>query len=141
MFTDMKEGTAEDWAHIAAEHGKHQVSAAPKQIMEGLARLDSIEVGFAASQLTHCLMAGTLARRSGRAREAVGGALPDLGKIFSIPNHGPIAANAEALRLPRKSNTPLLAPEVQDVLFRHLGKDRRARALQGETWFAFAERS
>ena len=65
MFTDMKQGTREDWAHIAAEHGKHQQSAAPRQIMDALRRLEAIEVGFAANQLTHSLMAGTLARRSG----------------------------------------------------------------------------
>ena len=93
MFTNMKEGRAEDWAHIAAEHGKHQKSAAPKQIMDSLRRLEEIEVGFAANQLTHCLMAGTLARRSGASDEEVVAALcHDLGKLFSIPNHGPIAA-------------------------------------------------
>ncbi len=93
MFTDMKQGTAADWAHIAAEHYKHQASEAASQIMESLARLEKIEVGFAANQLTHSLMAGTLARRSGASDEEVVAALcHDLGKIFSIPNHGPIAA-------------------------------------------------
>ena len=47
MFTTMVEGTAEDWAHIAAEHGKHQVSAAPRQIIESLARLAAIEWALA----------------------------------------------------------------------------------------------
>ena len=42
MFTDMKEGTREEWMLIAAEHGKHQASAAPRQIMESLARLQVI---------------------------------------------------------------------------------------------------
>ena len=58
MFTDMRKGTAEDWAQIAAEHGKHQKSEAARQIMEGLARLEAIEVGFAADQLTHCADGG-----------------------------------------------------------------------------------
>ena len=75
MFTDMKEGTREEWMLIAAEHGKHQTSAAPRQIMESLARLDVIEVGFAATQLGHSLMAGTLARRSGASDEEVVAAL------------------------------------------------------------------
>ncbi len=30
-----------------------KASAAPRQIMESLARLEAIEVGFAANQLTH----------------------------------------------------------------------------------------
>ena len=93
MFTDMKQGTADDWAHIAAEHGKHQKTQAAKQIMDSLSRLEAIDVGFAANQLTHSLMAATLARRSGASDEEVVAALThDLGKLFSIPNHGPIAA-------------------------------------------------
>lgn len=84
MFTDMRQGAASDWAHIAAEHGKHQQSAAPKQIMESLARLEQIEVGFAATQLGHSLMAGTLARRSGASDQEIVAALcHDLGKLKS----------------------------------------------------------
>src|SRR3954454_18352440 len=93
MFTDMKNGTAEEWGQIAVEHGRHQQSAAARQIMESLKRLEAIEVGFAANQLTHSLMAGTLARRDGATDEEVVAALcHDIGKVLSIPNHGPIAA-------------------------------------------------
>jgi hypothetical protein len=126
MFTDMRNGTAQDWAHIAAEHGKHIKSIAARQIMDSLTRLEAIEVGFAADQLTHSLMAGTLARRAGAPDEEVVAALcHDLGKLFSIPNHGPIAAE-------------MLKPYVRDDIyhaiywhqefqgryyFEHLGKD------------------
>ena len=44
MFTDMRHGTAEEWAHIAAEHYKHQASTAPRQILENLRRLEAIDV-------------------------------------------------------------------------------------------------
>ena len=142
MFTDMKTGTAEDWAHIAAEHGKHQKTDAPRQIMESLRRLERIEVGFAANQLTHSLMAGTLARRSGASDEEVVAALThDLGKLFSIPNHGPIAAE-------------MLKPYVSDAIYHavywhqefqgryyyeHLGKDPEGRArFENEPWYDFA---
>jgi len=144
MFTDMKQGTAEDWAHIAAEHGKHQKGAAARQIMASLQRLGEIEVGFAASQLTHSLMAGTLARRSGASDEEVVAALcHDLGKIFSIPNHGPIAA--EMLK-------PYVSADVYHAVywhqdfqgryyFEHLGKDKEARKrFEGESWYALAEK-
>ena len=144
MFTDMKQGTAADWAHIAAEHGKHQTSAAPKQIMESLARLDAIEVGFAATQLGHSLMAGTLARRSGASDEEVVAALcHDLGKLFSIPNHGPIAA--EMLK-------PYVREDIYHAVywhqefqgryyFEHLGKDPEGRErFKGESWYGFAEK-
>jgi predicted HD phosphohydrolase len=144
MFTDMKHGTAQDWRHIAAEHAKHQQSAAARQIMESLARLEQIEVGFGANQLQHSLMAGTLARRAGASDEEVVAALcHDIGKLFSIPNHGPIAAE-------------MLKPYVSEHIyhatywhqhfqgryyFEHLGLDPEGRTrFSGEPWYAFAER-
>ncbi len=144
MFTDMREGTAEDWAHIAAEHKRHQSSAAARQIMESLKRLEAIEVGFGANQLQHSLMAGTLARRAGASDEEVVAALcHDIGKLFSIPNHGPIAA--EMLK-------PYVSDDIYQAVywhqqfqgryyFEHLGLDPEGRQrFAGESWYAFAER-
>jgi predicted HD phosphohydrolase len=144
MFTNMKDGSAKDWAHIAAEHGRHQKSAAPRQIMDSLRRLDGIEVGFAASQLTHALMAGTLARRDGASDEEVVAALcHDLGKLFSIPNHGPIAA--EMLKPYVSENVYQAVYWHQDFqgryYYEHLGKDRDARErFRGESWYGLAEK-
>jgi predicted HD phosphohydrolase len=144
MFTNMKDGSAEDWAHIAAEHGRHQKSAAPRQIMDSLRRLDGIEVGFAASQLTHALMAGTLARRDSASDEEVVAALcHDLGKLFSIPNHGPIAA--EMLKPYVSENVYQAVYWHQDFqgryYYEHLGKDRDARErFRGESWYGLAEK-
>ncbi|MDB5691656.1 MAG: phosphohydrolase [Alphaproteobacteria bacterium] len=142
MFTDMRNGTAEDWAHIAAAHGRHQQSDAARQIMDGLRRLEAIEVGFAANQLAHSLMAGTLARRDGADDEEVVAALcHDLGKLFSIPNHGPIAA--EMLK-------PYVREDIYHAIywhqefqgryyFEHLGKDPEGRErFRNESWYAFA---
>ena len=144
MFTNMRRATPEDWAHIAAEHRRHQEAAAPRQIMEALARLAAIEVGFATNQLSHSLMAGTLARRAGAPDEEVVAALcHDLGKLFSIPNHGPIAA--EMLK-------PYVSEDVYHAVywhqefqgryyFEHLGKDPEGRVrFRGESWYALAER-
>ena len=142
MFTDMHHGTAEDWATIAQAHRAHQQSAAAKQIMESLARLEAIEVGFAANQLTHSLMAGTLARRAGASDEEVVAALcHDIGKLFSIPNHGPIAA--EMLK-------PYVSEDIYHAIywhqsfqgryyFEHLGLDPEARErFREESWYGFA---
>ena len=144
MFTDMKQGTAEDWAHIAAEHAKHQKTNAPRQIMESLRRLETIEVGFGANQLQHSLMAGTLARRAGASDEEVVAALcHDVGKLFSIPNHGPIAA--EMLK-------PYVSRDIYQAVYwhqdfqgryyyEHLGREAEARErFRGEPWYAFAEK-
>ena len=144
MFTDMKHGTAEDWAHIAAEHGRHQKTNAPKQIMESLSRLEAIEVGFGANQLQHSLMAGTLARRAGASDEEVVAALcHDIGKLFSIPNLGPIAA--EMLK-------PYVSEDIYHAVYwhqdfqgryyyEHLGREAEARErFRGEPWYGFAEK-
>jgi predicted HD phosphohydrolase len=144
MFTTMLEGTAADWAHIAKEHGVHQKTQAAMQIMDSLRRLEPIVVGFAANQLTHSLMAATLARRDNATDEEVVAALcHDLGKLFSIPNHGPIAAE-------------MLKPYVSDDLYHtiywhqdfqgryyyeHLGKSATMRdRFRDEPWYATAEK-
>ena len=144
MFTDMKHGTAQDWAHIALEHAKHQKTDAPRQIMDSLRRLEAIEVGFGANQLAHSLMTATLARRDGASDEEVVAALcHDLGKLFSIPNHGAIAA--EMLK-------PYVSSDIYHAIFwhqafqgryyfAHLGKDPEGRArFRGERWYGFAEK-
>lgn len=144
MFTTMLEGTAEDWGHIAREHAVHQKTTAAKQIMESLKRLEPIEVGFAANQLTHSLMAATLARRDGAPDEEIVAALcHDLGKLMSIPNHGPIAA--EILK-------PYVSDGVYHAVYWHqdfqgkyyydnFGKPTNLRdRFKDEPWFATAER-
>ncbi len=144
MFTAMQHGTREDWMHIAGAHQKHQTLDAPRQIMESLRRVEAMELGFAADQLSHGLIAATLARRSGASDEEVVAALcHDLGKLFSIPNHGPIAA--EMLK-------PYVSEHVYHAVywhqefqgryyFEHLGRDPEGRErFRDEPWFAFAER-
>ena len=144
MFTTMLEGTKEDWGHIATEHGKHQVSAAPQQIMDSLQRLAAIEVGFGANQLEHSLITATLARQDGATAEEIVAALcHDLGKLMSIPNHGAIAAE-------------ILKPYVRDDLYHavkwhqdfqgryyyeFLGKSKDMRdQFKDEPWFQIAEK-
>lgn len=93
MFTRMDQGTQQDWAHIAAEHMKHQSAETPGLVLDMLWKLKNIQVGFAADQLTHVLMTATLAQQAGATDEEVLIALcHDMGKAVSIPNHGAIAA-------------------------------------------------
>ncbi len=143
MFTTMLEGTQEDWAAISRAHFEHQREEAPRQIMDSLARLGALQLGFAADQLTHSLMAATLARRAGASDEEVVAALcHDVGKLFSVPNHGPIAA--EMLK-------PYVSEDIYHAIYWHqdfqgehyfefLGKDPGGRErFRGEPWFAFAQ--
>ena len=132
MFTDMRNGTAQDWAHIAAEHGKHQKTQAPKQIMESLARLKDIEVGFAADQLTHSLMAATLARRAGASDEEVVAALcHDLGKLFSHRRcHGRLKVGDLDL-IERRHPAVRAGPGESEAIAARL-VDHRSRIIAGD---------
>ena len=144
MFTDMRDGTAEDWAVIAAAHTQHQQAKVPQQMLDNLRRLAEMELGFAADQCAHSVMAGTLARRAGASDEEIVAALcHDIGKLFSVPNHGPIAA--EMLK-------PYVSEDIYHAIYWHqdfqgeyyydyLGKDPKARErFRGEPWYAFAEK-
>lgn len=144
MFVDMRQGTQEHWKVIGAEHRLHQQSAAPMQIMDTLRRLEPLQLGFAANQLTHSLMAGTLARRDGATDEEVVAALcHDIGKVLSIPNHGPIAA--EMLK-------PYVREDIYQAIYWHqdfqgayyyefMGKPGDLREnFRKEGWFDFAEK-
>ncbi|MBB4631801.1 HD domain-containing protein [Sphingosinicella soli] len=141
-FRHMLDGTRADWMIIAREHAVHQKAAAPMQIMDTLRRLGDMVLGFAADQLTHSLMTGTLARRAGASDEEVVAALcHDMGKIMSVPNHGQIAAEA-------------LKPYVSDSLYHavywhqhfqgryyydHMGKPTDLRLqFKDEPWYGFA---
>lgn len=144
MFTTMLEGTAEDWGHIAREHMVHQRSAAPLQIMDSMRRLAEIKVGFAADQLTHCLMTATLARADDATDEEVVAALThDLGKLMSIPNHG--AIQAEVLK-PYVSNDIYYAVMWHQhfqgkYYYEYMGKPGNMREqFREQPWFVFAEK-
>lgn len=142
VFRRMQDGTGEDWAIIAREHMIHQKTVAPQQIMDTLRRLGQVVVGFAADQLTHSLMTATLARRAGAAEDAVVAALcHDIGKILSIPNHGPIAA--ETLK-------PYVSDDIYHAIYWHqhfqgayyygyLGKPTDMRdQFRDAPWYDFA---
>ena len=144
MFTDMRQGTQEHWKVIGGEHRVHQQTTAPMQIMDTLRRLEPMELGFAANQLTHSLMAGTLGRRDGASDEEVVAALcHDIGKVLSIPNHGPIAA--EMLK-------PYVNDDIYKAIYWHqdfqgayyyefLGKPGNLReSFREESWFGMAEK-
>jgi hypothetical protein len=144
MFTDMKEGTAEDWAHIAMPSmaSTRRAAAPADHGRPGQARGDR---GRLRRQPAHPQPDGRHPRppRGASDEEVVAALCHDLGKLFSIPNHGPIAA--EMLKpyvsrghLPRH----LLAPGIPGPLLFRASRQgpRRARALRGESWFGFAEK-
>src|SRR5919197_734176 len=59
-FTRMDESTAQQWAHIGAEHVKNQGRVADR-VLGMLRSLGDIVDGFSTDQLTHCLQTATRA--------------------------------------------------------------------------------
>src|SRR6476469_8673499 len=115
-FTRIDQSTAEEWAHIGAEHVKDQPRTA-ETVLSMLQSLENIMVGFAVDQLVHSLQTATRAERAGADDEVVVAALcHDIGKVVSVPNHPRIAA--EILR-------PYVRDEVYKLILVH--KDCQGR--------------
>ena len=141
MFTRMQDGTAQDWAAIAAGHQGHFETVADRYI-DMLKQLEGVELGFGCDQLHHALMTATLARRSGASDEEITIALlHDVGKVVNVLNHGAIVA--EMLK-PYVSDDAYHALKYhQDFqgehYYHYLGMDKDARKqFEGEPWYDLA---
>lgn len=142
-FTRMDASTREEWMLI----GRATVEAQPKvadQILTMLRSLAGFHAGFGVDQLHHALQTATMAKRANAADDVILGALcHDVGKVISIPNHGPIAA--EMLK-------PYVSRDMYHVLrthqdfqgrhyYGHFGMSTTLRDnYKNEPWFALAER-
>ncbi len=91
-FTDMKEGTLEDWQAI----GTHAVPFAaqlPERVLTHLRLLDGDHGGFPVNRLTHCIQTAARAEKVGKPDEYVLAALiHDIGDTMGSYNHQDIAA-------------------------------------------------
>ena len=128
-FSEMKNGTAEDYAIIAEQGSKH-ASELPNRIMDHLNLLKGDTGGFAVDRFTHSIQTATRAHRDGRDEEYVVCALlHDIGDSIASANHADLAAT-------------MLEPFVSDknywivkhhgifqgyYFFEHMGLDKNMR--------------
>jgi len=128
-FSEMKNGTAEDYAIIAEQGSKH-ASELPNRIMDHLNLLKGGTGGFAVDRLTHSIQTATRAHRDGKDEEYVVCALlHDIGDSIASANHADLAAT-------------MLEPFVSDknywivkhhgifqgyYFFEHMGLDKNMR--------------
>lgn len=128
-FSDMRDGTAEDWRYIVDEFLPF-AALLPDRILSQLQALGDDCGGFAVDRLTHSLQTATRAHRDERDEEYVVCALlHDVGDLLGSYNHPDIAA-------------AMLKPFVSEELhwmvahhgvfqgyyyFHYLGGDRDAR--------------
>tara|TARA_B100000508_G_scaffold64358_1_gene50473 strand:+ start:855 stop:1502 length:648 start_codon:yes stop_codon:yes gene_type:complete len=91
-FSEMKNGTAEDYAIIAEQGSKH-ASELPNRIMDHLNLLKGGTGGFAVDRFTHSIQTASRAHRDGKDEEYVVCALlHDIGDSISSANHADLAA-------------------------------------------------
>lgn len=142
-FTRMDESTAEQWSVIGQETGAHQPQVAEK-VLDLLRECESLVLGFAVDQLTHCLQTATLAEKAGADEEWIVASLcHDIGKTVSVFNHDAIAA--EMLKPYVREEIYLAIRHHQDFqgrhYYSHFGRDPEARhKYDGASWFDGAAR-
>lgn len=137
-FRAMTEGTAEDWAAIAAEFGPFAAQGGVR-ILDHLRLLEGECGGFPVDRLTHCLQTATRAKRDGRDDEYVVCALlHDIGDTLGAYNHPDVAA---AILKPFVSEANHWMVEKHGIFqghyfFHYLGMDRDMReAFRGHPHF------
>ena len=91
-FSEMKNGTAEDYA-IIGEHGSKFASELPNRILAHLDLLRGDTGGFAVDRFTHSIQTATRAHRDGKDEEYVVCALLHaIGDTIASANHADLAA-------------------------------------------------
>jgi predicted HD phosphohydrolase len=91
-FSEMKQGTAEDWAIIGGEYRKFAKGVADR-VLDHLKLLKGDFGGFPICRLEHSLQTATRAHRDGRdERYVVMALLHDIGDTLGTYNHPDVAA-------------------------------------------------
>ncbi len=146
-FRAMTEGTAEDWAIIAAHAAPYSRGLAAR-VVDHLRLLDGDFGGFPVDRLTHSLQTATRAHRAGESEPYVVMALlHDIGDTLGSYNHPDIAA---AILKPFLADDLLWIVANHGIFqgyyfFHHLGLDRDMREQfrghpQFEACAAFCEK-
>ena len=128
-FSDMKDGTQEDWEIIGTSF-RTFAKAHPDRILEHLKLLSGDFGGFKVDRLTHCLQTATLAHRDGKDEEYVVCALlHDIGDTLGTFNHADIAAAIVEPFVSEENHWMVKHHAIFQgyYFFHHLGMDRNLR--------------
>ena len=141
-FTRMDNSSREEWMLVGQATIDAQARV-PLQVLAMLRSFEGFHAGFGVDQLHHCLQTASLAKRANATDEVVLAALcHDIGKVVSIPNHGPIAA--EMLKPYVGHDVYQVVRTHQDFQMRHYGSHfgmspTLREQYRSEAWFALAE--
>lgn len=128
-FTQMAEGTAEDYALLAALE-QAELRGFADRVLGWLSTMDDATGGYQVTRLEHSLQAATRAHRAGEDEETVVCALlHDIGDYLAPANHSEVAA---AMLRPYVSDRNYWIIKHHGVFqgvyyFQHLGADPDAR--------------
>ena len=142
-FSEMKNGTAEDYA-IIGEHGSKFASELPNRILAHLDILKGDTGGFAVDRFTHSIQTATRAHRDGKDEEYVVCALlHDIGDTIASANHADLAATMLEPFVSEKNYWIVKHHGIFQgyYFFEHLGLDKNMRdQFKGhEFWDGCAE--
>ena len=128
-FSEMKNGTAEDYA-IIGEHGSKFASELPNRILAHLDLLRGDTGGFAVDRFTHSIQTATRAHRDGKDEEYVVCALlHDIGDTIASANHVDLAATMLEPFVSEKNYWIVKHHGIFQgyYFFEHLGLDKNMR--------------
>ena len=128
-FSEMKNGTAEDYA-IIGEHGSKFASELPNRILAHLDLLRGDTGGFAVDRFTHSIQPATRAHRDGKDEEYVVCALlHDIGDTIASANHADLAATMLEPFVSEKNYWIVKHHGIFQgyYFFEHLGLDKNMR--------------
>ena len=128
-FSEMKNGTAEDYA-IIGEHGSKFASELPNRILAHLDLLRGDTGGFAVDRFTHSIQTATRALRDGKDEEYVVCALlHDIGDTIASANHADLAATMLEPFVSEKNYWIVKHHGIFQgyYFFEHLGLDKNMR--------------
>ena len=128
-FSEMKNGTAEDYA-IIGEHGSKFASELPNRILAHLDILKGDTGGFAVDRFTHSIETATRAHRDGKDEEYVVCALlHDIGDTIASANHADLAATMLEPFVSEKNYWIVKHHGIFQgyYFFEHLGLDKNMR--------------
>ena len=128
-FSEMKNGTAEDYA-IIGEHGSKFASELPNRILAHLNLLRGDTGGFAVDRFTHSIQTATRAHRDGKDEEYVVCALlHDIGDTIASANHADLAATMLEPFVSEKNYWIVKHHGIFQgyYFFEHLGLDKNMR--------------
>ena len=128
-FSEMKNGTAEDYA-IIGEHGSKFASELPNRILAHLDLLRGDTGGFAVDRFTHSIQTATRAHRDGKDEEYVVCALlHDIGDTIASANHADLAATMLEPFVSEKNYWIVKHHGIFQgyYFFEHLGLDKNMR--------------